>query len=173
MALKKANFYVEVVPSAVYCSLVKFLAAFVAEVGISKVFSPQLEQTTSFRLVASLISSLAFLNALTGTKIWNYTTGLTMVSSPAVADGEVFVGSRDHNIYAFGSSHDVAVINVTTSKTGCKPIPTVGEGYNAYVNVTFENQGNCTETFNVVVYANETAIGTQIVINLVAVHKQP
>jgi len=57
--------------------------------------------------------------------------------------------------------HDVAVINVTTSKTGCVPMPTVCEGYNAYVYVTVENQGDFTETFNVTVYANTTSIATQ------------
>ena len=59
--------------------------------------------------------------------------------------------------------HDIAVTNVTTSKTGCVPMPTVCEGYNAYVNVTVENRGNFTENFNVTVYANETSIETQSV----------
>jgi hypothetical protein len=62
---------------------------------------------------------------------------------------------------------DVAVINVTTSKTGCVPMPTVCEGYNAYVKVTVENQGNFIETFNVTVYANGTNIGTKTVISLI------
>jgi hypothetical protein len=45
-------------------------------------------------------------------------------------------------------------------------MPTVCEGYNAYVNVTVENQGTTIETFNVTVYANETNIETQTVTNL-------
>ncbi|MEM2974815.1 MAG: PQQ-binding-like beta-propeller repeat protein, partial [Candidatus Bathyarchaeia archaeon] len=32
--------------------------------------------------------------------VWTYTTGDAIVSSPAVADGIVFVGSHDYNIYA-------------------------------------------------------------------------
>jgi hypothetical protein len=40
--------------------------------------------------------------------------------------------------------HDVAVTNVTTSKTGCTPMPTVGQGLTAKINVTVENHG----TFN-------------------------
>ena len=50
-------------------------------------------------------------------------------------------------------THDVAVTNVTTSKTGCLPIPVVCEGYTARVNATAENKGSFTETFNVTAYA--------------------
>jgi hypothetical protein len=50
-------------------------------------------------------------------------------------------------------THDVAVTNVTTSKTGCLPIPVVCGGYAARVNVTAENKGSFTETFNVTAYA--------------------
>ncbi len=54
--------------------------------------------------------------------------------------------------------HDVAVTNVTTSKTGCTPMPTVCKGYTANVYVAVENQGDFTETFNVTAYAaNNTA----------------
>ena len=45
-----------------------------------------------------------------------------MSSSPAVADGKVYVGSSDRNVYAFGI-HDVAVTNVSLYKT------IVGSGY--------------------------------------------
>ena len=41
------------------------------------------------------------LNASTGALLWKYTTGVCVASSPAVADGVVYVGSRDHNLYAF------------------------------------------------------------------------
>jgi hypothetical protein len=57
------------------------------------------------------------------------------------------------------AEHDVAVINVTTSKAGCLPRPTVGKGYTAMVNVTVENQGGFTETFNVTAYADSSVIG--------------
>jgi parallel beta-helix repeat protein len=43
------------------------------------------------------------LNALTGAHIWNYTTSSFVDSSPAVADGMVFIGSGDCKIYAFGN----------------------------------------------------------------------
>jgi hypothetical protein len=63
--------------------------------------------------------------------------------------------------------HDVAVTNVITSKTGCLPRPTVGQGYNVIVNVTVENQGTFAETFDVSAHAAtmppEILIGTQSV----------
>ena len=36
--------------------------------------------------------------------LWNYTTGGSLASSPAVAGGVVYVGSKDGKVYAFGSS---------------------------------------------------------------------
>jgi hypothetical protein len=53
--------------------------------------------------------------------------------------------------------HDVAVTALTTLKT------LVFKGYCLHVNVTVENQGNFAETFNITIYANNTAINsTQI-----------
>ncbi|RLI41381.1 hypothetical protein DRO69_11645 [Candidatus Bathyarchaeota archaeon] len=62
--------------------------------------------------------------------------------------------------------HDIAVTNVTTSKTGCSPMPTVGQNYTATVNVTIFNEGDFTENVTLTVYANTTAIGTQTILNL-------
>jgi len=50
--------------------------------------------------------------------------------------------------------HDVAVLDVALSKT------VVGEGYFMDINVTVENQGNYTETFALIIYANTTIIHT-------------
>jgi hypothetical protein len=55
------------------------------------------------------------------------------------------------------SAHDVAVTNVSPSKT------IVGQGYSLKINVTAANPGDYTETFSVTAYANTTAIGTQTV----------
>ncbi len=44
------------------------------------------------------------LNATTGTLLWSYTTGDWVFSSPAVANGVVYVGSRDGNVYALNAS---------------------------------------------------------------------
>jgi hypothetical protein len=57
--------------------------------------------------------------------------------------------------------HDVAIINVTTSKEGCLPLMTGGQGFNISIFVTAENQGSFVENFNVSAYANATLIGSQ------------
>jgi eukaryotic-like serine/threonine-protein kinase len=36
--------------------------------------------------------------------VWSYTTGAPVFSSPAVANGVVYVGSEDDNVYTFGLS---------------------------------------------------------------------
>jgi outer membrane protein assembly factor BamB len=41
------------------------------------------------------------LDASTGKKLWSYRTGNDVVWSPAVANGEVYVGSVDLKPYAF------------------------------------------------------------------------
>jgi len=66
----------------------------------------------------------------------------------------------DHTLHAVFLIHDVAVTNVTSSKT------VVGQGYSLNINVTVENQGDYTETFNVTVYANTTIIETKTNITL-------
>jgi len=42
------------------------------------------------------------LNASTGAKLWHYTTGGAVISSSAVANGMVYVGSTEGKVYAFG-----------------------------------------------------------------------
>ena len=44
------------------------------------------------------------LNASTGAMLWSYTTGSTIESSPAVANGVVYIGSDDGNVYALNAS---------------------------------------------------------------------
>ncbi len=52
-------------------------------------------------------------------------------------------------------THDVATINVNTTKDGCTPIATVCQNYTTKVNVTVENQGSFAETFDVTAYASD------------------
>jgi len=59
------------------------------------------------------------------------------------------------------SVHDIAVINVNNSKTGCLPMPVVCQNYSARVYVTVGNPGNFTETFNVTVSCNTTIFASQ------------
>jgi eukaryotic-like serine/threonine-protein kinase len=58
--------------------------------------------------VGSGDDNLYALNAATGTPLWSYTTGGGVGSSPAVANGVVYVGSGDDNLYAFGLSGGTA-----------------------------------------------------------------
>ena len=52
--------------------------------------------------VGSLDGNMYALNASTGAKLWSYATGSYVESSPAVANGVVYVGSDDGSVYAFG-----------------------------------------------------------------------
>jgi outer membrane protein assembly factor BamB len=51
---------------------------------------------------------------LNTTHTWYYLTGSAVVSSPAVVDGTVFVGSLDNNTYALNATTGVQVWNYTT-----------------------------------------------------------
>jgi len=48
--------------------------------------------------------------------------------------------------------HDIAITHVTPLKT------IIGQSYTMHINITVENQGGYTETFNMTLYANTTAI---------------
>jgi hypothetical protein len=54
------------------------------------------------------------LDALTGIKLWNYTTGDWVASSPAVADDLLFVGSFDHTLYCLNTTNGHHIWNYTT-----------------------------------------------------------
>jgi outer membrane protein assembly factor BamB len=47
-------------------------------------------------------NNLYALNASTGASLWSYTTGGTVETRPAIANGVVYVGSDDGKVYAFG-----------------------------------------------------------------------
>jgi hypothetical protein len=66
-------------------------------------------------------------------------------------------GSPDVWVIKFFPSHDVAVESVELSKW------VVGLNYSLSVDVTVRNPGFFPETFNITLYANTTAIGTQTV----------
>jgi parallel beta-helix repeat protein len=51
-------------------------------------------------------------------------------------------------------THDLAVTNTAISKT------VIGQGYNATVNITVQNQGSQTQIFNITLYANTSIIQT-------------
>lgn len=80
------------------------------------------------------------INAMDGTKIWNYTTWYNNagpshgyhwgngVSAPAVADGHVYVGSGDFDVFCLDASSGDKIWNVSTSAEVYAP-PTVAGDY--------------------------------------------
>jgi hypothetical protein len=68
--------------------------------------------------------------------------------------------------------HDINVTDVTTSKDGCTPMPTVGKTFTMGINVTVKNEGNFTESFTLTVNATNATtsivVGTQTVSNLLS-----
>jgi len=62
-----------------------------------------------------------------GVLLWNYSTGDEVYSSPAVADGVVYVGSDDHTIYAFDASTGALLWNATTGQA-VRSSPAVANG---------------------------------------------
>jgi len=109
--------------------------------------------------------------------IWDPVTGVWTTAASVVASG--FSGSDSSPSIASTSGsptmppttvppeiHDVAVIDVNVSKT------VVAQGYLVSINVTLENQGTTTETFDVTVSANTTTIGLHTVANLAAGAKE-
>ena len=63
------------------------------------------------------------LNASTGAKLWSYTTGGYVDSSPAVANGVVYIGSDDGNVYALNASTGAKLWSFTTGDSGGSPRP--------------------------------------------------
>jgi hypothetical protein len=64
--------------------------------------------------VGSLDDNLYALNAATGARVWSYTTSYRVISSPAVANGIVYVGSDDNNLYALNATAGVLAWKYTT-----------------------------------------------------------
>lgn len=63
----------------------------------------------------------------TNQTLWNYTTGNQVQSSPAVANGIVYVGSDDGNLYAFNATSSALIWSYTTGKS-ISSSPTVANG---------------------------------------------
>jgi hypothetical protein len=57
------------------------------------------------------------LDADTGVKIWDHTTGSSMFSSPAVAYDKVFIGSIDGKVHCLDARTSVEIWNYTTGFT--------------------------------------------------------
>jgi len=61
------------------------------------------------------------LNASTGAKLWSYATGGAVQSSPAVANGVLYIGSTDDNVYAFGLKGRVGSNVIRRNRGGFQP----------------------------------------------------
>jgi CARDB/Cohesin domain len=72
----------------------------------------------------------------------------------------------DGTVTVTGGAHDITVLSVTTSKDGCKPMMTVPDNMFVKVNVTIANIGSSIESFDIIFYANTTAVDTTSVSNL-------
>jgi hypothetical protein len=59
-------------------------------------------------------SPVAGSNALSGKLTWSFTTGAAVLSSPAVANGTVYVGSDDNNTYALNANNGTKLWSFTT-----------------------------------------------------------
>ncbi len=59
-------------------------------------------------------SNVYCLDAANGDFIWSYATGGNVSSSPAVADGRVYVGSWDNNVYCLDASNGDFIWSYTT-----------------------------------------------------------
>jgi len=59
--------------------------------------------------------------------IWKFTTGGAVMSSPSIADGIVYFGSQDHNIYAINALSGTQIWNFTTLST-IESSPAVANG---------------------------------------------
>jgi len=102
-----------------------------------------------------------------GGNYWSDYTGADLKSGPnqdqpgsdGVGDTPYTIDANNTDRYPLMNAiavHDVAITNITTSKT------IVGQGFNLYIRVQAENKGNRLETVNVTVYVN-TSIITQTV----------
>jgi len=63
----------------------------------------------------------------TNNTLWNYTTDGNVFSSPAVADGKVYVGSYDYRVYCLNATTGVQIWNYTTGNN-VQSSPIVADG---------------------------------------------
>ena len=100
-----------------------------------------------------------------GGNYWSNYTGVDNYHGPyenetgsdGIGDAPYAIDENNQDNYPFmkpypWSSHDIGITGITTSRT------IVGQGFNLSINTTIFNYGDNTETINVTVYCNETAI---------------
>ena len=60
------------------------------------------------------------LNAATGEKIWNYTTGALTESTPAVVNGILYIGTNNDNLYALNAGTGAKIWSFTATIASCQ-----------------------------------------------------
>jgi len=73
-------------------------------------------------------SRIYALNATTGAKMWNYTAGDWVKSSPAIVGGVVYVGTNDDIVYALNATTGVQIWNYTVGSNPFWTSPAVSSG---------------------------------------------
>ena len=90
--------------------------------------------------------------------------GQDILGSDGIGDIPYVVYGSNRDNYPltkpYSGSHDVGITSFATSKTGCLPMPTVGQGFSLNVTMNTLNYGINAETLNVTTHANSTAIQT-------------
>jgi len=110
------------------------------------------------------------INAITGSLVWSYNTGDSIVSSPAVAYGTVFVASGN-KLYAFSDPstpprepvHDIAVRYWNPAMNGRRKT-VLCQGWAMSIHVSIDNHGDFSEgPIEVTLFVNASVTETKIV----------
>jgi outer membrane protein assembly factor BamB len=118
-------------------------------VGAIKWASPSIAEKKVF--IGTTDGKLYALKEDDGTTWWTYKTDGTIDSSPALLSETVFITSKNGRIYAIsGQSHNIAITQITPSKTLVKYTETVT------INVNLWNKGSYSETAIITSYCDGT-----------------
>ena len=93
-----------------------------------------MKKPAEVRFHAGFAQSYALINANTGARLWSYTTAVSpfhgIESSPAVANGVVYFGSNDLNVYALNATSGAKLWSYTTTDSvGSSPAVVNGVVY--------------------------------------------
>jgi hypothetical protein len=94
-------------------------------------------------------------------------SGQNETGSDGIGDTPYVIDANNRDNYPlmkpYAGPHDIGITYIATSKTGCLPMQTVGQGYCMKVTAKILNYGEQSETFNITVYTNTIAINeTQV-----------
>jgi len=118
-------------------------------IGPVKWSSPSIAEKKVF--IGTTDGKLYALKENDGTTWWIYKTDGAIDSSPALLSETVFITSKDGKIYAiFGQSHNIAITQITPSKTLVKYTETIT------INVNLWNKGSYSETATITSYCDGT-----------------